>query len=56
MKNKLENRAKQLINKLNTVELANFAKTAPIEILDLVLNELENRMPEAEFIALCETL
>ena len=52
----LKTKALELLKTLNTEKLVEFAKTAPAEIIDLVLNELETRLPESEFIQLCETL
>lgn len=52
----LKTTAQNLIKTLKTDKLIDFAKTAPVEIIDLVLNELELRLPESEFIQLCETL
>lgn len=54
--NAIQNQAVILIQKLDTKSLIDFARIAPIEIIDLVLNELENRLPESEFISLCKTL
>lgn len=56
MKSELMKKAAGMISKLSTEELTSFARTAPVEILDVVLNELESRMEEKEFVALCQTL
>ncbi len=49
-------KAKELVTKLETNQLALFAVTAPDEVLNIVLDELEKRMTESEFVKLCETL
>lgn len=41
---------------LKTEELIKFTKNSPDEIIIFVLNELEGRMEENQFIQLCETL
>lgn len=55
-KKTLKTKAIELLKTLTTEKLVEFAKTAPSDIIDLVLNELEIRLPETEFIKLCETL
>ena len=53
MKNKIE----KLLKMLKTEDLVSFAKDSQSdEIIGFILNELEGRMEESQFIQLCETL
>ena len=53
---RLNEKGAKMLKQLSTIELIDFAKYAPLEILDMVLNELETRMPSKEFVSLCNQL
>ena len=52
----LVQKARELVKGLETEPLSMFALTCPDEILNVILDELETRMTESEFVKLCETL
>lgn len=56
MKTELIETAKELAKSLPIDSLKAFAITCPDEILPVVLDELESRMTESEFVALCNEL
>lgn len=56
MKNEIIEKAKKLASSLPTESLKGFVLTCPDEVLNVVLDELESRMSESEFVSLCKTL
>jgi len=56
MKTVIIEKAKKLAATLPTESLKGFALTCPDEVLNVVLDELESRMSESEFLSLCKTL